>query len=150
MIRIIAIGKKHERWIEEGVERYQKRLRAPFNVEWQLLPYSSKSDQAARDDESAAILQRIKPNDFVILLDERGKNLSSPELSQLLERESAQNPITVIIGGAYGVNDSVLQRANCAWSLSRLVFPHMLVRLLLAEQLYRAQEIARGGPYHHQ
>lgn len=149
MIRIIAIGKKHDSWIEDGLLRYQKRLRAPFNVEWQLLPYSTKSHQEARDSESEAIMTRIKPGDFVLLLDERGKNLSSPEFSRLIEREAGQKPIVIVIGGAYGVNDAIMQRANIVWSLSRLVFPHMLVRLLLTEQLYRAQEIARGGPYHH-
>ncbi|MGO3702325.1 MAG: 23S rRNA (pseudouridine(1915)-N(3))-methyltransferase RlmH [Candidatus Saccharimonadales bacterium] len=149
MIRIIAIGKKHDSWIEDGLLRYQKRLRAPFNVEWQLLPYSTKSHQEARDSESDAIMTRIKPGDFVLLLDERGKNLSSPEFSRLIEREAGQKPIVIVIGGAYGVNDAIMQRANIVWSLSRLVFPHMLVRLLLTEQLYRAQEIARGGPYHH-
>lgn len=150
MIRILAIGKKHESWIEDGLTRYQKRLRAPFDATWVLLPYSSKNGQAARDDESAAILSRLRPDDFVIVLDERGKNVTSPALSKLLERTASQKNIVVIIGGAYGVNDALLARADFTWSLSKLVFPHMLVRLLLIEQLYRAQEIARGGPYHHQ
>ena len=149
MIKIIAIGKKHDSWIEEGLGRYQKRLREPFSIEWVLLPYSAKSDKQARQVESRAILSRINPGDYVILLDERGENLSSPELSYRLQQAAAQKPIIIVIGGAYGVTQEVQDRANMIWSLARLVFPHMLVRLLLVEQLYRALDIAQGGPYHH-
>ena len=93
-------------------------------------------------------MSRLKPHDFVILLDERGRNLSSPELSRLVLDHTDQH-IVIIIGGAYGVTETLHRRADIVWSLSRLVFPHQLVRLILAEQLYRAQEIARGGSYHH-
>lgn len=149
MIRIIAIGKKHDDWIKTGVERYQKRLRALFDVEWLLLPYSQQQAQSARQEESRAILSRIKEREYVILLDETGKNLSSPELAQMIERISMQKSITFVIGGAYGVDDELTNRADLVWSLSRLVLPHMLVRLVLIEQLYRSQEIIKGGPYHH-
>lgn len=149
-LRIIAVGKKHESWVNEGIERYEKRLKQPFKTEWILLPHSSREELEARRDESERILARLDPRDFVILLDERGKMVTSPALSELLllPLESAQS-VTIIIGGAYGVDRSVHARANLVWSLSQLVFPHQLVRLLLVEQLYRAQEIASGGPYHH-
>lgn len=149
MIRILAIGKKHDDWVQAGLERYQKRLRPPFNVEWVLLPYSKKRADVARQEESKALLTKISPGEHVILLDERGKHFSSPEVAQYIERRAAQQPITIIIGGAYGVNDALTQRADTVWSLSKLVLPHMLVRLVLIEQLYRSQEIIRGGPYHH-
>jgi 23S rRNA (pseudouridine1915-N3)-methyltransferase len=149
-IRIIAIGKKHEAWIEDGLWRYQKRLKPPFMLEWVLLPHSSRDDDAARAEESERIVGRIKDEEFVILLDERGKLLDSPALSQSLMAElESSRPVVIIIGGAYGVNQSVHSRADMVWSLSPLVFPHQLVRLLLIEQLYRAQEIAHGNPYHH-
>lgn len=93
-------------------------------------------------------MSRLRPHDFVILLDERGRNLNSPELSRLILDHTDQH-IVIIIGGAYGVTETLHRRADIVWSLSRLVFPHQLVRLILAEQLYRAQEIARGGSYHH-
>ena len=116
-----------------------------------FLPHSQFTADRARQEESERILSRLKAEDFVILLDERGKNIDSPALSRLIEAEiSHGRQIVVIIGGAYGVNDRVLGRANFVWSLSRLVFPHQLVRLILTEQLYRAQEIARGGGYHHE
>ena len=149
-LRIFAIGKKHEVWVAEGIERYEKRLRAPWNAEWILLPHSSFEADRARQEESERILSRLKDDDFVILLDERGKNVDSPALSRLIHGElSRSRLVVVIIGGAYGVDERIHQRANFVWSLSHLVFPHQLVRLILAEQLYRAQEIARGGGYHH-
>jgi len=105
----------------------------------------------AREDESQRLLSRLKPDDFVILLDERGRLYDSPAFSRLLlEPLESSRQVVVIIGGAYGVDDSVHERADVVWSLSPLVFPHQLVRLLLAEQLYRAQEIAAGHPYHHE
>lgn len=150
-IRIIAIGKKHESWVREGIERYEKRLKAPFSCDWLLLPHSSRSNEAARDEESARILERIKPKDFVVLLDERGVLYDSPAFSRVIHAPLEQSQtITVIIGGAYGVNQALHTRASIVWSLSPLVFPHQLVRLLLAEQLYRAQEITSGRSYHHE
>lgn len=150
-IRILAVGKKHESWVHEGIVRYEQRLQKPFTTTWQLLPHSSRDGDSARSDESERILAKLSPDEFVILLDERGKLLDSPTLSrQLLAPLERSQPITIIIGGAYGVDTSVHQRANLIWSLSPLVFPHQLVRLILAEQLYRAQAIASGSPYHHE
>lgn len=149
-MRILAIGKKHEAWVLDGIERYQKRLKRPFDVEWILLPHSAREGQQARQEESDRLLDRLSDQDFVILLDERGENISSPQLSSLLETAfMASRPVTIIIGGAYGVDDRIHDRAGFVWSLSALVFPHQLVRLILTEQLYRAQEIAAGNPYHH-
>ena len=149
-LRVVAIGKKHEVWVSEGIERYQKRLRKPFILEWVYLPHSSREGLSARQDESERILQRVKESDFVVLLDEKGKIINSPALASLLELPlNSSRSVVIIIGGAYGVDQSVHDRADFVWSLSLLVFPHQLVRLLLAEQLYRAQEIATGNPYHH-
>ncbi|MEO7904826.1 MAG: 23S rRNA (pseudouridine(1915)-N(3))-methyltransferase RlmH [Candidatus Saccharimonadales bacterium] len=149
-IRILCVGKKHESWVADGIERYQKRLQRPFMVEWVLLPHSARDGDSARQDESERLLSRLN-DDYVILLDERGKNLTSPALSAALltPLESSRN-VTIIIGGAYGVDHTIHDRANLIWSLSNLVFPHQLARLILIEQLYRAQEIAGGRPYHHE
>lgn len=150
-IRVIAIGKKHESWIVDGLERYQKRLKQPFDVEWVLLPHSQFDADKARQEESERILSRLGKGEYVVLLDERGKQLDSPRLSaQLLAPLERSLLVTIIIGGAYGVDQSVHERADFVWSLSPLVFPHQLVRLLLIEQLYRAQAIADNSPYHHQ
>lgn len=150
-ITIISVGKKHEDWIVEGIERYQKRLRAPFSLEWVLLPHSSFEGDKARQEESERILSKLKPTDYVVLLDERGKQLDSPALASWLESQFVQSRnVVMVIGGAYGVDDTVHSRADMVWSLSPLVFPHQLARLILAEQLYRAQQIAAGSAYHHE
>lgn len=150
MISILSIGKKHEDWVASGLERYQKRLARPYDVTWELLPHSSLEGDRAREEESHRILHRIDDRSYVILLDETGKQLDSPGLSQQLEAQFTYGKsITFIIGGAYGVTEQLQARADYIWSLSPLVFPHQLVRLILIEQLYRAQEIARGGNYHH-
>lgn len=149
-IRVLAIGKKHESWVSEGIERYEKRMKKPFDIKWQLLPHSAREGDAARTEESERILAKVDARDFLVLLDERGKNIDSPALAKTLQRpfDTSRN-ITVVIGGAYGVDASVHSRADFTWSLSKLVFPHQLVRLILTEQLYRAQEISGGGKYHH-
>ncbi len=149
-IRILAIGKKHEQWVQEGITRYETRLKRPFNTEWVLLPHSAREGLQAREEESERLLARVRDDEFVILLDERGKLFDSPALSALLlEPLESSKTVTIIIGGAYGVDASVEARATVVWSLSPLVFPHQLVRLILAEQLYRSQEITQGNPYHH-
>lgn len=148
-LKIIAIGKKHEPWLLDGLERYQKRLKKPYEIEWVLLPHSSLEGDSARREESERILRKLDGDGYVILLDEVGKNLSSPELAHLLEVRFMQGDVTFVIGGAYGVTSDIQLRADVIWSLSRLVFPHQLVRLLLVEQVYRAQEIKSGGKYHH-
>lgn len=151
MIKLIAIGKKHESWVHEGIERYQKRLRAPWSLEWTLLPHSSLEGARARQDESERILSKLSPSDYVVLLDERGKLLDSPVLARTLHQQiETSRSIVIIIGGAYGVSDELQQRSDLVWSLSPAVFPHQLVRLILAEQLYRSQEIVAGRPYHHE
>ena len=149
-IKVLAIGKKHESWVQEGIERYQKRLAKPYDIEWQLLPHSSLVDASARQEEAGRILAKLDTSSYVILLDEVGKNISSPQLAELCSAQFVHSrSITIIIGGAYGVTDELRHGVDFVWSLSNLVFPHQLVRLMLTEQLYRAQEIAAGGKYHH-
>lgn len=151
MITIISVGKKHEDWVSLGIERYQKRLNAPFDVKWELLPHSSLNGDAARTEESSRILSRLPERSYVILLDETGMRLDSPALSERLDRIFTNGKsVTFIIGGAFGVDELLKTRADMTMSLSDMVFPHQLVRLVLIEQLYRAQEIARGGKYHHE
>ncbi|WP_237186187.1 23S rRNA (pseudouridine(1915)-N(3))-methyltransferase RlmH [Rothia nasimurium] len=148
-IKIIAIGKKHEKWVKDGIDRYETRLRKPWDITWQYLPHSSLAEEAARAEESRRILEKVDRDDYLVLLDERGKMLNSPALARLLEAQLGFKKVVLVIGGAYGVDDSVRARANTVWSLSDLVFPHQLVRLIITEQIYRAGEIAAGRPYHH-
>ena len=149
-IRVLAVGKKHESWVAAGIARYEQRLRKPFDVSWQLLPHSAREGDAARTEESDRILAKLAAADVVVVLDERGQNVDSPRIARRLQDAfDVGRPVVVVIGGAYGVDDRVRDRADFVWSLSNLVFPHQLVRLMLAEQVYRAQEIAAGRPYHH-
>ena len=150
-LHILAVGKKHESWVAEGIERYQKRLKSPFNPEWILMAHSSFDGLKARQDESERILSRLTAYDFIILLDERGKELDSSVFAGVLKEQLDRSAkVLIIIGGAFGVTDELREKANLVWSLSPLVFPHQLVRLILTEQLYRAQQITLGGSYHHE
>ena len=142
MIHIIAGGKKHLDWVNIAVSEYQKRLKKPFNIEWELIEEEKLNQYLAKWPFSG--------QQYVILLDERGKNLSSPELSGILSQQFVNSrEVVIIIGGAFGVSEEIRQKTNLVWSLSRLVFPHQLVRAILTEQIYRAQEIYNGGKYHH-
>ena len=150
-IRIITVGKRHELWVADGIERFSKRLKKPYDVEFKFVPHTTAGEQRSREEESGAIEKYLRPSDHVVLLDERGKNFTSPQLAGHLQQlfDTSRHPV-LIIGGAYGVNDQLRARANTVWSLSNLVFPHQLVRLMVTEQIYRAQEISAGRPYHHQ
>jgi 23S rRNA (pseudouridine1915-N3)-methyltransferase len=103
----------------------------------------------AREKEAQRILHRLKPGDFVVVLDERGKAWSSADLARELTRWQNHHPsVALVIGGPEGLTDEVRQRANQVWSLSALTFPHGLVRVIVVEQLYRAWTILQGHPYH--
>ncbi len=149
MITVIAVGKKHQPYIKEGIATFSKRLEPAYKINWNWIRPSGLNDVlAAKNHESAQILSQVKPDQFVILLDETGSIFDSPALAKLIDQQLSHK-LTFIIGGAYGVNQEVKQRADFIWSLSKLVFPHQLVSLLLTEQIYRAQAINRNQPYHH-
>lgn len=142
MIRIIAGGKKHEKWAEEIIKEYEKRLQKPYNLEWEFI----EEDKLIKKLENWP----FTGNDYVIICDERGKNISSDEYSEKLQNAfiSSRNVI-ILIGGAYGFPKEIREKADFLWSFSNLVFPHMLARVIVAEQTYRAHEISRGSHYHH-
>ena len=148
-IIIGAVGKKHESWLRDGIDMYEVRLLKLYEVRWVLVPHCGIAQKAVTE-ESARLGAICRDDDYVILLDERGSNLTSVAWSSALARlldESRR--VVFLIGGAYGVDESVRRRANACWSLSSLVFPHQLVRLILIEQLYRSQSIALNQAYHH-
>jgi 23S rRNA (pseudouridine1915-N3)-methyltransferase len=151
---LLAVGKRHDPDIALAVEDYTARLRRYVPIDWRLIPAAQgrMSQAEVRATETKALLAALHPDDAVILLDERGRQLSSVELAQTVAdaQQHAAGRLVFVIGGAYGVDADLTQRAQLVWSLSKLVFPHQLVRLILAEQLYRAQTILRGEPYHHE
>ena len=143
MIRIIAGGKKHTKEFETAIEEYAKRLRKPYDLKWEFI----------EEDKLIKKLTENWPftgNDYVIICDERGENISSDEYSAKLQNafNNSKN-IIILVGGAYGFSAEIRQKADFIWSFSKLVFPHQIARLLVAEQTYRAQEIIKGSHYHH-
>jgi 23S rRNA (pseudouridine1915-N3)-methyltransferase len=151
-----SVGKAHEPYVKEGVEMFTKRISNYFTVTWNIIPMPKNAGILSETDlkkkEGELLFDLLKKEDYLVLLEERGKQLSSEGLAAFLQvraNESAKN-VVFLIGGAYGVDEVVLNRANYKWSLSQLVFPHQLVRLLLAEQVYRACTILRNEKYHHQ
>jgi 23S rRNA (pseudouridine1915-N3)-methyltransferase len=151
-----AVGKAHEPFVKEGVDMFTKRIGNYFPVEWHIIPMpknaGSLSEAELKKKEGELILQTFAKEDYVVLLDENGKQISSEGLAQFIQQRANESMKTVVfvIGGAYGVSNEVMQRANYKWSLSQLVFPHQLVRLILAEQVYRACSIIKNEKYHHQ
>lgn len=143
-IQLWSVGKAHETYVKAGIDDFTKRLGNYFPVQWQIIATpkqaGSLSETALKKAEAAIILSQLDKDDYLVLLDERGKQLSSPELADFIQKranESTRN-IIFLIGGAFGVDETVSKRANSIWSLAKLVFPHMLVRLILTEQLYRS------------
>lgn len=150
-ILILSVGKRPERAIQELISDYEKRLFREYQVQWQYLTSSGSNERAqAQHEESEQILKQLTSSDQVVLLDERGEQKDNQAFAQVFERlAGTHGRLVFVIGGAYGVNDSVRERANFVWSLSKLVFPHRLIRLVLIEQLYRTVMVTKGHPYHH-
>lgn len=142
---IISPGKPHAPELKDAIGEYEKRLAAALPVTWAFPAAGTK------ESEGDAILKLIKPEDRVVLLDERGKDMDSPGLSRFVDENLVQGTkrLVFVIGGAFGVTDAVRERADLVLRLSAFVFPHLLVRLILIEQLYRAWSIRSGGKYHH-
>ncbi len=147
-ITILAVGKKRTEYFESALAEYQKRLSRWVKVEWRIIPVSST------DLESQHLIRCIDDagnHSVCVLLDERGLNWSTPELANKVEawQNQAIKEVIFIIGGAHGVSKQLQDTVTQIWSLSTLVFPHELVRVLLLEQLYRAYDLNAGGKYHH-
>ena len=150
-----TVGKDHEPYVKEGIGQFTRRIGNYHPAGWNIIPSPKNSAMLSEMDlkkkEGETILDFLQKDDYLVLLDERGKQLSSEELAAFIQQranESIKN-VVFLIGGAFGVSEAVKKRANYTWSLSKLVFPHQLVRLILAEQVYRACSINRNEKYHH-
>lgn len=154
-ILLWSVGGKHESYVKEGLEDFTQRINRYYPCEWKIVPPPKNAAVMAEEDqkaaESKALLTAIPPTDFLVLLDERGKMLSSPKLAEMIGAKGLNGTkrIHFAIGGAFGVTEELRKRAGFVWQLSQLVFPHQLVRLILAEQVYRACTILRNEKYHH-
>ncbi len=155
-ITLLSLGKTEERYLMEGIDLYLKRLKHYIKLEFLEIPELKNTKGLSQDQqktkEAELIMKKLNSTDYVVLLDERGSELSSLQFADLLNKRmlaSTQN-LVFIIGGPYGFDASVYQRANEKLSLSKLTFSHQMVRLFFVEQVYRAFTILKGEPYHHE
>ena len=146
-ILIMSVGKVKDEVSEDLVRYFEIKLLRYVPLEWIYI-----SHEATKEKEAEKIASHLKKEDFVVLLDEKGKDIKSEMLAEMIENRMIDSVrrMVFIIGGAYGVSSRVMERANYVWKLSSLVFPHMLVRVIVLEQLYRAMTIIKGEKYHHE
>ena len=155
-ITLLTVGKTDKDWVRQGIDIYATRMKHyfPFSIVEipELKNVASLSEDQIKTKEGELILKNIKPAEDVILLDERGRELSSVEFAKALQDKISYigKDIVFIIGGAYGFSEAVKQRANSKISLSKMTFSHRMVRAIFVEQLYRAFTIMKGEPYHHE
>lgn len=141
--------------MKEGVEEFTRRISRYFKAEWSIIPVPKNAammnEMDLKKKEGEIILDWLKKDDYLVVLDERGKQMSSEGLANFIQARAnaSTRQLIFLIGGAFGMDEAVLQRADFKWSLSQLVFPHQLVRLILAEQVYRACTILKNEKYHH-
>ena len=153
-LKLVSIGKAHEAYVKNGIDDFTKRIAHYYPVEWHIIPVPKNAGGMPgillKKKEGEVFIQWLGKNDYLVALDERGALLKSEGVAELIQQRSNNTRhLVFLIGGAFGLDEAVLKRANFTWSLSLLVFPHQLVRLILAEQLYRACTILRHEKYHH-
>ena len=153
-ITLIESGKTKDSFIKEGVELFRRRVirYVPFQIETiaDLKNTRNLSMKEVQEKEGKVLLKRVKPGDYVILLDERGQEFHSIAFAEYLNGlEGRVSQLLFVIGGPYGFSEEVYKRADAKLSLSRLTFSHQLIRVIFMEQLYRAYTILKGEPYHH-
>ena len=155
-ITILAIGKTNKGFVNQGIEEYLKRLKRYIKTEFNIIPDVKNSKNLTSDQlinkEEDLLLNALKTVSDVILLDEKGKERTSVELSQLLQSKmlSGTKELVFVVGGAYGVSEKVKRRASEKMAMSKLTFSHQMIRLIAVEQIYRAMTILKGDPYHHE
>ena len=153
MIRLLTIKSSRSKWLEQFTEEYSEKITHFFKFEHSELAASKNSREDAtfkKESEGQTLLSAIKPNEHVILLDEKGKILTSRQWAEQIQKLQLHGSprITFIVGGAFGVSDQVKKRANDTWSLSALVFNHQIATAVALEQIYRAGTILNNKPYH--
>jgi 23S rRNA (pseudouridine1915-N3)-methyltransferase len=155
-IELIIVGKTDADWVKQGFEVYQKRLSYYISFNTTIIPDLKNRKNLAidqqKDQERILILKQLQTSDFVILLDENGKQFDSVQFSDLLQKKmnSGIKRLVFVIGGPYGFSSELYQKSNQKISLSKMTFSHQMVRPFFVEQLYRAFSILNNEPYHHQ
>jgi len=152
-VELWLVGKTSQKYLQEGMNIFEKRLKhyLPFEIKvFSDIKNPPRNASLLKQKEGAMILENLRPGDFLILLDERGKHHSSMEFAKFIEQKLLLSSKRLIfaVGGAFGFSNDVYERANSKLSLSAMTFSHQMVRLFFLEQLYRAMTIIRNEPYH--
>jgi len=155
-IQLLLVGKTNESFLIEGFSMYEKRITNYIDFKTITIPELKNtkniSFEVIKKQESDLILKNITATDYVVLLDDKGKSLSSLEFAKFISSQMLKSTkkLVFIVGGAYGFSETIYNRANDKISLSKMTFSHQLVRIIFAEQLYRAFTILNNEPYHHE
>ena len=151
-LRVLAIGQKMPAWVDQGVEEYARRMPREISVEWLDIPPAkrgSATPEKYRVQEAEAIEAKLNGKDYVVALDISGKAVSTELIAERFGQwQMRGEQISIVIGGPDGLHPNILKGAKERWSLGRITLPHPLVRVILAEQLYRAWSVQAGHPYH--
>ncbi|MET7027767.1 23S rRNA (pseudouridine(1915)-N(3))-methyltransferase RlmH [Sediminicola luteus] len=156
MIKLLAIGKTDSTHLQELISEYEQRLKHYIKFELDIIPdiknVKNLSEVQQKEKEGEAILKRLQPTDVLVLLDEHGKQHTSIEFSNYLQKKmnAGIKRMVIVIGGPYGFSEEIYQKAQGKLSLSKMTFSHQMVRLFIVEQIYRAFTILKNEPYHHQ
>ena len=155
-IQLIVVGKTNQDFVKQGLDEFCKRLEHYFPFELEIIPdiknTKNLSVEQQKTKEGELILQSFQAGDCIVLLDERGKEFTSVQFAQFIDKKAntGLKRIVFVIGGAYGFSSAVYDAANEKIALSKMTFPHQLIRLIFVEQLYRAMTILHNEPYHHE
>jgi 23S rRNA (pseudouridine1915-N3)-methyltransferase len=155
-IILLSVGKTDENSIAQLIEMYQKRVNFYIPFETETVPdiknTKKLSEKEQKKQEGQSLIKALQPTDYVVLLDDKGKHFSSVEFAQFMEKKTHSVPkrLVFVVGGPYGFSEEMYGRANEKLSLSKMTFTHQMVRLVFAEQLYRAMTILNNEPYHHE
>ena len=155
-ITLLSIGKTDHQALAQLIEEYRKRTNFYLSFEIETVSdiknTKNLSEREQKIKEGAQLLKALQPSDYVVLLDDKGKHLSSVEFAQFIEKKMHSVPkrMVFVVGGAYGFSEEMYARANEKLSLSKMTFTHQMVRLVFVEQLYRAMTILNNEPYHHE
>lgn len=149
-IKVISVGKIKEKFWEDALSEFKKRLTTLCKFEEVVIKEESVDSKDACKKEAQAILKEMDTCDFNVTLEIKGKNLSSEELSSLISKQMVEGKSTIgfVIGSSHGLDQSVMDKSNFALSFSKMTFPHQMFKVMLVEQIYRAFKIMQGGEYH--
>lgn len=154
-ISLFVVGKTNHNYLSPGIDDYTKRINhyIPFNIQYIADAKNTKnlSQAQQKQAEGQNLLNAFDKSDYVVLLDERGKEFTSKDFSSFIEKkmQTVAKRLVFVVGGPYGFSEDVYQRANEKISLSKMTYPHDLIRLIFTEQLYRSFTIINNEPYHH-